>query len=73
MLFGNPPCLRRRVIVNFTHDETSAFEGVLWSYDWGGWMTLRDVSALKSSAEPAKIPGEIIVHRSQVAYVQVLP
>jgi hypothetical protein len=72
LLFWRPPCLLRRVIVNFTHDSTEAFEGILWSYR-GGWLTLTDVSALKASLPPAKIPGDIVVHRSTIAYLQVAP
>jgi hypothetical protein len=73
LLFWRPPALHRRVIVNFTHDATEAFEGVLWSYRWG-WLTLKDVSALKAGAAAAtKIPGEVVLHRSQLAYLQVLP
>lgn len=75
LCFWRPPCLCRRVIVNFTHDATEAFEGVLWSYR-GGWLTLRDVSALKAAdppQPPVKMPGEIVLHRSQIAFLQVLP
>jgi hypothetical protein len=71
--FWRPPCLRRRVIVNVTHDPTEAFEGILWSYSIGGWLTLKDVSALKAGLPPAKIPGDVIVHRSNLAYLQVTP
>jgi hypothetical protein len=60
------------VIVNFTHAESEAFEGILWSYR-GGWLTLRDASALKASLPPVKIPGEVVVHRSSIAYLQVAP
>lgn len=67
-----PPCVLKRVIVNLTHDATEAFEGVLWSYR-GGWLTLRDVTALKANQKGAKIPGDIVLHRSQMAYLQVLP
>jgi len=71
-LFWRPPCLLRRVVVNFTHSESEAFEGILWSYR-GGWLTLRDVSALKASLPPVKVPGDVVLHRSQVAYLQVAP
>jgi len=57
--------------VNFTHDSTEAFEGILWSYR-GGWVTLRDVSALKAGQPPAKVVGDVILHRSAIAYLQVL-
>jgi len=60
------------VIVNFTHDPTEAFEGVLWSYR-GGWLTLKDVSALKATLPATKLPGDVVLHRSQMAYLQVAP
>jgi len=72
LLFWRPPCLLRRVIVNFTHDPTEAFEGVLWSYR-GGWLTLRDVSALKTGLPPTKVSGDVVLHRSAIAYLQVAP
>jgi hypothetical protein len=59
------------VIVNLKHDSTEAFEGVLWSYR-GGWLTLKDASGLKAGQPPAKIPGDILIHRSNLAYTQVL-
>jgi hypothetical protein len=58
------------VIVNFTHDSTEALEGVLWSYR-GGWLTLKDVSALKPGNAPAAMPGDVVIHRSQIAFLQV--
>jgi hypothetical protein len=71
LFWWRPPCLLRRVVVNFTHDSTEAFEGVLWSYR-GGWLTLRDVSGLKANVPPVKLPGDLVIHRAQVAYLQVL-
>lgn len=72
LLFWRPPCLRRRVILNFTHDPTEALEGVLWS-SRGPWLTLRAVSALKAGQPPAAMVGDVVLHRSNVAYLQVLP
>lgn len=72
LCFWRPPCLLRRVILQFTHDSSEALEGVLWS-SRGQWLTLRDVSALKSGREPMKLPGEFVIHRSKVAYLQVAP
>lgn len=72
LFWWRPPCLLRRVVLNFAHSETEAFEGVLWSYR-GGWLTLRDASALKAGQPPTKIPGDVVVHRSQLAYLQVSP
>jgi len=72
LLFWRPPCLLRRVVVNFTHDPTEAFEGVLWA-SRGPWLTFRDVSALKAGVPPTKIPGDVVLHRDRVAYFQVAP
>jgi len=72
LCFWRPPAICRRVIVNLQHDSTEAFEGVLWSYR-GGWLTLRDVSGLKAGQPPVKIPGDVLIHRSNLAYTQVLP
>ena len=72
LFFWRPPCLHRRVIVNFTHDETEAIEGILWSYR-GRWLTLKDASGLKSGQPPAKLPGDVILHRARIAFLQVLP
>jgi hypothetical protein len=72
LLFWRPPCLLRRVVVSFTHSETDGFEAILWSYR-GGWLTLRDVSAIKGSLPPKKLPGDVVIHRSNLAYLQVSP
>ena len=64
--------MRRRIIVNFTHDPTEAFEGILWGYR-GRWLTLKDATALKAGPVSPKLPGEILIHRSQIAFLQVLP
>jgi len=72
LCFWRPPCLLRRVIVNFTHDPTEAIEGVFYAYRWG-WLTLKDCAALKPSQVPAAIPGDVVVHRDRIAFLQVLP
>lgn len=71
LCWWRPPCLLRRVIVNLKHDSTEAFEGVLWS-SRGPWLTLRDVTGLKAGLPPARIPGDMLIHRSNLAYLQVL-
>lgn len=71
LCWWRPPCLLRRVIVNFTHDPTEALEGVLWRTR-GPWLVLREVEALKVGAQNAKLVGEVVVHRSKVAYLQVV-
>jgi hypothetical protein len=74
LCFWRPPCLLRRVIVNFTHNPEEAIEGVLWSYRWG-WLTLRDTAASVQGNKPRKLeppPGEVVIHRSQIAFMQVV-
>jgi hypothetical protein len=72
LCFWQPPCLLRRVIVNFTHDPTEAIEGVFYAYRWG-WLTLHDVSGLIGSQVPRAVTGEVVIHRSQIKFLQVLP
>ena len=72
LFWWRPPCLLRRVTVILKHDETEGLDGVLWE-SRGPWFTLRDVSALKKGYEPKPLPGECVVHRSNVAYFQVMP
>jgi hypothetical protein len=72
LCWWRPPCLLRRVIVNFTHDPTEAFEAVLWS-SRGAWLTFKDAHALKAGMAPMPIPGDLVIHRAQIAYLQVLP
>lgn len=71
LCFWRPPCRLRRVIVNLTHTQTEAIEGVLWSYR-GGWLTLREASALAPGQRPTRIDGDVVIHRTQVAYFQRL-
>ena len=73
LCWWRPPCLRRRVTVNFVHDTSEAFDGVLWSSSLGGWYVLKDVSALKSGHKPTKMIGDVVIHRDQIAFFQVTP
>jgi len=72
LLWWRPPCLLRRVVVNLTHDESSAIEGLLWQAR-GPWLTLKEAKALKASHPATDILGEVVIHRSQVSFLQVLP
>jgi hypothetical protein len=64
--------LLRAVLVNMKHDDDSALRGVLWQ-SRGPWLVLRDVSAIKSTGQPMAIDGDVIVHRDNIAFIQVLP
>lgn len=46
--------------------------GVLWAAN-GPWLTLKDATALRANAQPLKVDGDVVIHRSQVLFIQVLP
>jgi hypothetical protein len=52
-------------------DDTIALRGVLWATR-GPWLTLRNVEALRVSGGTARMDGEVVVHRTNVAFLQVL-
>ncbi len=66
------PCVLQPVIVNVVSDPSTALKGVLWSAR-GGWLTLRGVSYLKAGVPPTQMDGEIVIHRDNVAFIQVVP
>lgn len=70
--FDRPPCLLRSVLVNFVHDHDSALRGVLWQ-SRGPWLVLRDVTAIKPNQPPTIVDGDVVIHRSNVAFLQVFP
>jgi len=59
-------------ILNLKDDPTTALRGVLWSAR-GPWLTFRDASLLKQGVSATPIDGEVIIHRSNVSFLQVLP
>ena len=61
----------RVVIVNLKSDPAVAIRGLLWGAR-GSWLTLREAALLKGTAATA-IDGEVVVHRSNVAFLQVMP
>lgn len=66
-----PPCVLRQVIVNLQSDDSIALKGVLWATR-GPWLTLRNVEALRASGGKAAMDGEVVVHRSNVSFLQVV-
>ena len=73
LLWWRPPCILRSVIINLVSDHEVAIRGVLWRYR-GAWLVLRDASLLsKAGTAPVPIIGETILHRTNVAFLQVLP
>jgi hypothetical protein len=71
LFWWRPPCLLRTVIVNLKDDPSMAIRGVLWSTR-GQWLVFRDPALLKSGA-PTPLDGEVIVHRTNLSFLQVLP
>jgi hypothetical protein len=72
LLWWRPPCLLRTVLVNLIEDRDTALKGVLWQ-SRGPWFVLRDVAIVRPGLAPAAMDGEVVVHRRNVAFVQVLP
>jgi hypothetical protein len=54
------------------HDPDSALRGVLWQ-SRGPWLVLKDVTALKVNEPPTLVDGDVVIHRSNVAFLQVFP
>jgi hypothetical protein len=67
-----PPCLLRRVHVNLIEIRDTAVQGVLWRTR-GPWLVLRDAAHIKENGDVSPIAGDVIVHRNNVSFVQVLP
>jgi hypothetical protein len=72
LLWWRPPCLLKVVIVNVKHDPDTAFRGVLWQAR-GPWLTLRSVDMFTTGNQFKAVDGEVVLHRDNVSFVQVLP
>jgi len=72
LLWWRPPCLLRLVIVNLKDEQESAIKGVLWK-SRGPWLVVRNATALQSGVQPAQVDGEVLIHRSNVQFIQILP
>lgn len=53
-------------------NEPTALRGVLWSAR-GPWLTLVEASLLKGGADPIRVDGEVVLHRTAVLFIQVMP
>jgi hypothetical protein len=58
------------VLVNLVHDRDSALRGVLWQ-SRGPWLVLRDVHVIKPQTDPTPMDGDVVIHRANVAFLQV--
>ncbi len=61
---------KRRVIVNLKTEK--AFAGVLWAKR-GALLVLKDAFVLEAARDAVKVDGEVVIERSNVDYIQVLP
>lgn len=61
---------RRRVMVNLRTGK--AFQGILWAHH-GPLLVLRDATLLQAGMAPSAVDGEIVIERTVVEFVQVLP
>jgi small nuclear ribonucleoprotein (snRNP)-like protein len=69
MLAWRRTAIRRRVIVNLKTDK--AVSGVLWAKR-GALLVLKDAQ-LHESGRATAVDGELVIERSNVDFVQVLP
>jgi hypothetical protein len=58
-------------VVNLRSDADVALRGWL-ARARGGWLELVDVEALRAAGPPQRIDGGVVIHRSNVAFIQVL-
>lgn len=72
LFWWRPPALYRTVFVPLVSDKDAALRGVLWR-SRGAWLVLRRVMVHKPPAAPTQLDGEVLVHRSNVSFIQVLP
>lgn len=65
---------RRRVVVSLkmTNGSERSIAGVLWSKG-GTQLVLKDSRLLEPGREPLKIDGEVVIEKSNVDFVQILP
>lgn len=64
-----PPFLLRKITVYRIDDPDTALEGVLWR-SRGPWFVLRNAAIVKAGTALAA-DGEIVIHRANIAFVQV--
>lgn len=57
--------------MNLKSDDSFAIRGVLWSAR-GPWLTLRQAAAIRANGSSSPIDGEAIVHRDNIAFLQVV-
>jgi hypothetical protein len=66
-----PLRLHRSVVVHLIAEPDTAIRGVLWQ-SRGAWLLLKKAYVLKPGLNPEPADGDVLVHRSNVAFVQVV-
>jgi hypothetical protein len=64
-----PPCLLREVVINPKHDPAVAIKGLLWA-SRGPWLVIHQPT-LFDHGETKTADGELVIHRDNVAFIQV--
>lgn len=72
LLWWRCPAILKEVIINLTYDHEVAYQGVLFACN-GAWLTFKSVSVLRGREQPAPMDGDMVVHREQIAFLQVVP
>jgi hypothetical protein len=67
---GNSYPYRHTVLVTLKTGTT--FRGILWNR-CSGWLILRHAELLKDKATAMVLPGEVLVDRRDIEFVQVPP
>jgi hypothetical protein len=55
-----------------SEDDKTFVRGVLWRTR-GPWLVLRDVTLINARKGHLPTDGEVIIHRANVSFIQVLP
>lgn len=66
-----PPAMLATVIVNRLDNPNEALRGVLFR-SRGAWLVLKQAEQLTAGEKPVPLDGEVLIHRSQVAFIQKL-
>jgi hypothetical protein len=67
-----PPALLRSVVVNLKGEDT-AVAGVLWGMR-GPWVIVRQPTLVRAGhADATTTDGEVLIHRAQINFIQVVP
>jgi hypothetical protein len=72
LFWWRPPCVLRPVLITPISDPDTGLRGVLWQ-SRGPWLVLRDAALLRPRADALPMDGEVLIHRANVAFIQVLP